>query len=151
MVVRLHREESSMAVCKIKAVFRCDVKKVWDLVTVPEHFAWRSELASVESLGGRRFKEYTKDGYMNTYSIAVSDPYERWELNIENSCFSGHWSARFTAMEDGSTLLELEEEVKPTSLLMRIWAKNCLMKKQAKYMVELQSALGCPYSICGAA
>lgn len=37
-----------MAVTTIKAVFQCDVQKVWNVVTSLENYSWRSDLSKIE-------------------------------------------------------------------------------------------------------
>lgn len=43
-----------MAISNIRAVFRCDIKKVWDTVTSLENYQWRSDLGRIEVLSDTR-------------------------------------------------------------------------------------------------
>ena len=37
-----------MAISTAKAVFKCDVKTVWDIVTDLKNYDWRSDLSKIE-------------------------------------------------------------------------------------------------------
>ena len=67
-----------MAISNIKALFACDVKKVWDTVTSLDQYEWRSDLSKIEIINEKQFIEYTKDGFATTFTITVSDPCKRW-------------------------------------------------------------------------
>ena len=80
-----------MAISNIKALFACDVKKVWDTVTSLDQYEWRSDLSKIEIISEKQFIEYTKDGFATTFTITVSEPCKRWEFDMENSNMKGHW------------------------------------------------------------
>lgn len=44
-----------MAVSNIKAVFPCDIKKVWETVTSLENYKWRSDLSRIVILNEKHF------------------------------------------------------------------------------------------------
>ena len=72
-----------MAISEIKVVFSASVQDVWDIVTSLENYQWRSDLGKIEKLNEKQFVEYTKDGFSTTFTITVSQPYKRWEFDIE--------------------------------------------------------------------
>ena len=48
-----------MAASNIKAVFPCDIQKVWDVVTSLSNYSWRSDLSKVKIVSEKEFIEYT--------------------------------------------------------------------------------------------
>ena len=55
-----------MAVSTIKAEFKCEIEKVWELVTSLDNYSWRSDLGKiVVTVPEKEFEEHTKDsGYL---------------------------------------------------------------------------------------
>lgn len=49
-----------MAIVNVKAIFPCNIQKVWDVVTSIENTSWRSDLDKVEMINEKQFIEYTK-------------------------------------------------------------------------------------------
>lgn len=66
-----------MAISKIKAVFQSDIKDVWDIVTSLKNYQWRSDLSSIEIISDTQFIEYTKDGYVTTFTITYTELFKR--------------------------------------------------------------------------
>lgn len=129
-----------MAVSNIRASFKCDVKKVWDTVTSLEKYQWRSDLSKIEVLSDARFVEYTKDGFATIFTITVSEKYQRWEFDIENSNMRGHWSGIFVAKDD-QTEVDFTENIVAKKLFMKPFVKAFLKKQQKQYVLDLQKAL----------
>lgn len=129
-----------MAVSNIKAVLQCDVKKVWDIVTSLEKYQWRSDLSKIEILNDTQFIEYTKDGFATKFTITVSEPYKRWEFDIENNNMTGHWSGIFTE-KDGQTEIDFTENVTAKKLIMKPFVKAFLRNRQNQYVSDLKKAL----------
>ena len=129
-----------MVVSNIKAVFRCSVQEVWNIVTTLENFQWRSDLSKIEILNEKQFIEYTKDGYTTTFTITAVEPYKRWEFDIENSNMTGCWVGIFTE-KDGQTEIDFTEKVTVKKLFMKPFAKAYLKKQQKQYISDLRKAL----------
>lgn len=129
-----------MAVSNMKAAFQCDIKKVWEIVTSLENYAWRSDLGNIEVLSEKKFIEYTKEGYATTFTITVTEPYKRWEFDMENDNIKGHWTGIFT-QKDGQTEIEFTEDVTAKKLIMKPFIKAYLKKQQAQYVSDLKKAL----------
>lgn len=129
-----------MAVSKIKAIFQSDIQRVWEVVTSLENYSWRSDLSKVEIISKNQFIEYTKDGYPTTFTITKTEPYQRWEFDIENSNMNGHWTGIFTEKEDG-TEIEFIEEVTAKKIIMKPFVKSYLKKQQELYISDLRKAL----------
>ena len=129
-----------MAVSSIKVSFSCDVKKVWDTVTSLEEYSWRSDLNRIEVIGNDQFIEYTKGGYPTTFTVTVSEPYQRWEFDMDNGNMKGHWTGIFT-QADGKTVLKCTETVIPKKVFMKPFVSMYLKKQQALYIADLKKVL----------
>ena len=81
-----------MATSNIKALIPSVLRQVWDFVLDIENYAaWRSDLSKTEVISDKKFIEYTKDGYPTTFTVALIEPYRRWEFDMENSRHSLLW------------------------------------------------------------
>lgn len=129
-----------MAVSNIKALFQSDVKTVWNIVTSLEKYQWRSDLSKIEILSERQFIEYTKDGFATTFTITVSEPYKRWEFDMENSNMKGHWTGIFTEKE-GQTEIDFTEDVTAKKFIIKPFVKAFLKKQQEVYVSDLKKVL----------
>ncbi len=129
-----------MAVSNIKAVFQSDIINVWNIVTSLENYQWRSDLSKIEILNDKQFVEYTKDGYPTTFTVTVSEPYKRWEFDMENSNMKGHWIGIFTE-KGGNTEIDFTEEVTAKKIIMKPFVKSYLKKQQELYVADLRKAL----------
>lgn len=129
-----------MAISNIKAVFQSDIQSVWEVVTSLENYSWRSDLSKVEIISKNQFIEYTKDGYPTTFTITRTDPYQRWEFDMENSNMKGHWTGIFIEKE-GNTEIDFTEEVTVKKIIMKPFVKSYLKKQQELYISDLRRAL----------
>ena len=129
-----------MAVSNITVTFQCDVQRVWDIVTSLENYEWRSDLREIEVLNEKQFVEYTKEGYATTFTITATDPYKRWEFDMENSNMKGHWIGVFTK-KGAMTEIDFTESVTAKKFFMKPFVKGYLKKQQGKYVADLRAAL----------
>lgn len=129
-----------MSIYSINATFKCDIKKVWNIVTSLENYSWRSGLAKIEVLSEDNFVEYTKDGYKTKFTITVTELYKRWEFDMENDNISGHWVGLFSGDENQCTV-DFTEDVTAKKLIMRPFVKGYLKKQQQTYIADLKKAL----------
>ena len=129
-----------MAVSKVKALFQSDVKTVWDIVTSLKKYQWRSDLSKIEVLNEKQFIEYTKDGFPTSFTITVSEPYKRWEFDIENRNIKGHWVGIFVE-KNGQTEIDFTEDITVKRLIMKPFVKTFLKKQQELYVSDLKKAL----------
>ncbi len=129
-----------MAISEIKAVFSASVQDIWDIVTSLENYQWRTDLDKIEKLNEKQFVEYTKDGFSTTFTITVSEPYKRWEFDIENSNMKGHWTGIF-AEKDGQAEIIFTEDVIAKKAIMKPFVKAFLKKQQTQYVSDLKKAL----------
>ena len=129
-----------MAISKIKDVFQNDIKDVWNVVTSLDNYQWRSNLSRIEVISDKQFIEYTKGGYATTFTITVSEAFERWEFDMENSNMKGHWTGVFS-FQNGQTEIEFTENVTAKKLIMKPFVKSFLRKQQELYVSDLRKAL----------
>lgn len=129
-----------MAIVNRKVLFPCSVEKVWNTVTSLTEYAWRSGLAKIEVLSETQFVEYTKDGYATTFTITASEPYKRWEFDMENGNMRGHWTGIFT-QGGGETQIDFTEEVTAKKTLLKPFVGTYLKKQQDIYIADLKKAL----------
>ena len=93
-----------MAITNMKATFQCDIQKVWNVITSLDNYSWRSDLSKIEVLSETQFVEYTKDGYATTFTITATEPFKRWEFDIENDNIKGHWIGLFSSEGKEATI-----------------------------------------------
>ncbi len=129
-----------MAVSNIKAVFQSNIQDVWNIVTSLENYQWRSDLSKIEIINEKQFVEYAKDGYATTFTITASEPFKRWEFDMENSNMKGHWTGIF-AEKNGQTEIDFTEDVTAKKLIMKPFVKTFLKKQQELYVSDLRKAL----------
>lgn len=129
-----------MAISNIKATFKSDIQKVWNVVTDLKNYTWRSDLSKIDIINENQFTEYTKEGYATTFTITVKDPYRRWEFDMENDNMKGHWTGIFKE-KDGQTEINFTEEVTAKKLIMKPFVKAFLKKQQELYVSDLKKAL----------
>ena len=129
-----------MAISKIKAVFRNDIKDVWKVVTSLDNYQWRSDLSKTEIINDKQFIEYTKNGYATTFTVTVAEPYKRWEFDMENSNMKGHWIGVFID-KGNETQIDFTENVIPKKWFMKPFVKTYLKKQQKQFVLDLKKAL----------
>lgn len=129
-----------MAVSNIKATFPEDIQKVWETVTDVKNYTWRSDLSKTEILNKKQFVEYTKEGYATTFTITTTEPYKRWEFDMENGNIKGHWTGIF-AQKEGKTEIEFTEDVTAKKIFMKPFVKTYLKKQQSLFISDLKKAL----------
>lgn len=129
-----------MTISNIKAIFQSDIRRAWEVVTSLENYSWRSDLSKIEIINDNQFIEYTKDGYPTTFTITRTEPYKRWEFDMENSNMKGHWIGIFTE-KNGNTEIDFTEEVTAKKVIMKPFVKSYLKKQQERYISDLRKAL----------
>ena len=130
-----------MAISTIKAEFKCEIEKVWELVTSLENYSWRSDIDKiVVTVPEKEFEEQTKDGYVTKFKITAFDEYKSYEFDMENGNMQGDWTGKFS-YNDGVTFIEFTEDVTAKKLVMKPFVGMYLKKQQAKYIQDLREAL----------
>lgn len=130
-----------MTISNIKAIFNCDVKIVFNIVTDLKNYSWRSDLSKIEILDStNQFIEYTKDGYPTTFTITKRIPYQRYEFDIHNDNITGHWTGIFT-YENGITTIDFTENITAKKFYMKPFIKVYLKKQQTTYINDLDQII----------
>lgn len=129
-----------MATSNVEAILPYDIKKVWDIVTSFDDYSWRSDLSRIEVLDENRFVEHTKTGYKTIFTITSTEPYQRWEFDMENENINGHWVGLFTQKGD-KTVIDFTEYVTAKKILMKPFLAIYLRKQQKAYISDLEKAL----------
>jgi len=131
-----------MATANMKAEFKTDITKIWEVVTSCTEYAWRSDLSKIEVVQeGKKFIEYTKDGYPTEFTITVFEPCKRYEFDMKNDNMQGHWCGVFSE-ENGIVTIDFTEEVYAKKLVMKPFVSMYLKKQQAAYLADLKKVLG---------
>ena len=126
-----------MATSNIKALIPVELRKVWELVLDVENYAdWRSDLSKTEVISDMQFIEYTKDGYSTTFTVTLSEPYRRWEFDMENSNMKRHWIGVFTD-KGNETEIDFTECVEAKKWLMKPFVKSYLRKQQKQFVEDI--------------
>jgi hypothetical protein len=129
----------------ITAIFRSECEKVWNIVTDNTNFTWRSDLSKIEILGnGNSFIEHTKNGYQTKFTITCKEPYSRYEFDMGNNYFSGHWLGIFSQTSENGTRIEFTEILNIKNPIIEIlsYVTMPLKKIQKTYVNDLRKALG---------
>lgn len=99
---------------------------------------WRSDIGGIEILEeGKRFVEYTKDGYGTEFCITEFQPYERYAFTMENGNMSGCWIGLFSVKGDVVSI-DFTEDVTAKKMLLKPFVKGYLKKQQARYISDLR-------------
>lgn len=131
-----------MAISHVKASFHTDIQKVWETVTSLEKYTWRSDLSKIEIVSDTQFIEYTKEGFATFFTVTLTEPFARWEFDMENENMKGHWVGIFS--ENGEqTEIDFTENVVSKKFLMKPFVKPFLKRQQAQYVSDLKQALSC--------
>jgi len=130
-----------MATANMKAEFKSEISKIWNVVTSCTEYAWRSDLSKIEVVeDGKKFIEYTKDGYPTEFTITVYESYKRYEFDMNNDNMQGHWIGIFTE-SDGVVTIDFTEEVYAKKAIMKPFVGMYLKKQQASYLADLKKVL----------
>ncbi len=130
-----------MAITNVKVTLNEDIKTVWEIVTSLENYAWRSDLSKIEVLeAGKKFIEYTKEGYVTTFTITAFEPMTRYEFHMDNKNMCGHWTGLFSKI-DNKTEINFTENITPKKWIMKPFVGVYLKKQQATYISDLRKAL----------
>lgn len=130
-----------MAIANVKVNLNEDIKIVWEIVTSLDNYAWRSDLSKIEVLeAGKRFIEYTKEGYATTFTITTFEPMKRYEFDMDNNNMYGHWTGLFSKI-DNKTEISFTENITPKKWIMKPFVGIYLKKQQTAYIADLRKAL----------
>lgn len=130
-----------MATANTKAVLHCNLEKVWNTVTTLTDYSWRSDLSRIEVLeAGKKFVEYTRDGYSTVFTVTLFEPMKRYEFEMDNENMHGHWVGIFS-YDNGETTIDFTEDVTVKKMLLKPFVQVYLKKQQSAYVADLKKAL----------
>lgn len=86
-----------MKISTTTAVFDTEIERVWEIVTNNAEWEWRSDLSKIEITGENTFTEFAKNGFPTRFTITEKKEHERYEFDMDNKNFSGHWTGIFRA------------------------------------------------------
>lgn len=130
-----------MAKVTRKELLSYNIDKIWRIVTDNSHYNWRTDLSQIEVLdGGKRFIEYTKDGFATTFTITKKLEKKQYEFDMENKNMSGHWTGVFKEL-NGETEVTFTEDVKAKNPIMSLFVGIYLKKQQRQYIEDLKRRL----------
>lgn len=140
VVNKLEFTGDRMAISNIKTTVKAKLQDVWDVVASLENYQWRSDIKVIEVISEKQFAEITKDGYTTTFTITRTEPYVRWEFDLENDNMRGYWIGLFYAKGD-VTEIDFTEVVTAKKLIMKPFVKGYLKKQQKRYISDLKMAV----------
>lgn len=131
-----------MAIANVKVLLNKDIESVWNIVTSLDNYEWRSDLSKIEVLEvGKKFIEYSQEGYTTTFTITTFEPMERYEFDIDNNNMCGHWTGIFSKTNDNKTEISFIENITSKKWIMKPFVGIYLKKQQAVYISDLRKAL----------
>jgi len=129
-----------MAISNVEFVLNCKIERAWNTVVSLENYTWRTDLQKIEVLEERKFVEYTKDGYMTSFTITVFEPFKRYEFDIENENIQGHWLGLFSE-DNGKIILNFTENIIAKKWFLKPFLSKYLKKQQQRYIKDLTNAI----------
>lgn len=90
---------------------------------------------------GKKFIEYTKEGYVTTFTITKFEPMARYEFDINNTNMCGNWIGIFSKINDNKTEINFTENITPKKWIMKPFVGIYLKKQQTIYILDLRKAL----------
>lgn len=131
-----------MAIANIKLTINANIKTVWEVVTSLDSYAWRSDLSKIDILEtGKKFVEYTKDGYATTFIITEFKAMTCYEFDMDNNNMHGHWKGLFFEKDDNKTEINFTERITPKKWILKPFVGIYLKKQQTTYISDLKRAL----------
>ncbi len=126
-----------MIVSNITSILKADIRTIWQAVTSPDDYAWRSDIHRIEVTGTNHFTEYTTGGTATRFTVTACEPCRRYELDMENENISGHWTGIFRENAQG-TEVEFTEYITVRKWWMRPFARIYLRMQQQRYLRDLK-------------
>jgi len=90
---------------------------------------------------GKKFIEYSKEGYATTFTITTFETMRLYEFDIDNNNMRGYWTGIFSKTNDNKTEIEFTENIMPKMWMMKPFVGIYLKKQQSIYIADLRKAL----------
>lgn len=129
-----------MPISTIKARLPYDAATIWRIITSSDDYRWRSDIARIEKLSDKQFMEHTHSGYATLFTITISQPFERYEFDLENENIKGHWCGLLSE-RNGQTEIIFTETVFTKKWYLKPFVKTYLRKQQSVYLKDLRQKL----------
>jgi len=107
----------------IKKEFKCNIEKLWNIITDNTNYTWRSDLSKIEIVDDTHFIEYAKNNYPTYFTITSKVNLKEYKFDIENSNIKGKWIGIFKKLDNGDILLDFTEEIETDNYMMKLLAK----------------------------
>ena len=132
-----------MKISTTTAVFDTEIERVWEIVTNNAEWEWRSDLSKIEITGENTFTEFAKNGFPTRFTITEKKEHERYEFDMDNKNFSGHWTGIFRAAGVKHTEVTFIEQLRVKNPVMRVLAAAFMniKKFQLAYIEDLRARL----------
>ena len=130
-----------MVKSNIKKEFKCDIEKLWDIITDNTRYDWRSDLSKLEIIDDSHFIEYAKNNYPTYFTITSKVNLKEYKFDIENTNIKGKWIGIFKKLDNGNVLLDFTEEIETNHFMMKLLAKPYIKSQQKRYMNDLEKEL----------
>ena len=125
----------------IKKEFKCNIEKLWNIITDNTNYTWRSDSSKIEIVDDTHFIEYAKNNYPTYFTITSKVNLKEYKFDIENSNIKGKWIGIFKKLDNGDILLDFTEEIETNNFIMKLFAKPYLKSQQKRYMNDLEKEL----------
>ena len=129
----------------MKVILLCPIETVWDAVTNPNDFAWRSDLKDIRIIDEHNFIEISKNGIETYFRVTECIKYQSWAFEIENKNIRGTWVGKFYSKGD-KTILEFTENIVSKKLIFKPFISLYLKRQQKIYFRDLKVKLNCSES-----
>lgn len=124
----------------IKKEYKCNIDRIWNIITNNKNYDWRSDLSKIEIVDENHFIEYAKNGYPTYFTIISKKKYQ-YKLEFENTNLKGKWTGLFKILPNKNVELDFTEEIETNKIIMKILAKGYLKKQQKRYMQDLEKEI----------
>ena len=132
-----------MKISTTTAVFDAEIERVWNIVTDNAEWEWRSDLSKIEITGENTFTEFAKNGFPTRFTITEKKEHERYEFDMDNKNFSGHWTGIFRAAGEKQTEVTFIEQLRVKNPVMRVFSAAFMniKKFQLAYIEDMRARL----------
>ena len=129
-----------MTVARIQATLDAEIEQVWDMVTLSQNQAWRSDLCRIVATDGIHFTEITWQGYITHFTVTRREPFTQYELDLENARLRGYWTGLFRTAGN-KTEVHFEERITGGCFRVKPLLRLFLSRQQRRYLSDLKRAL----------
>lgn len=117
-----YKRKRKMITSTIKKEFKCDINKLWNIITDNTKYNWRSDLSIIEIISENQFIEYTKNNFPTHFTITLIDHLKEYRFSLSNSNIEGNWIGTFKLMPNNNVEITLTEHIEVKNIIM-----NCLL------------------------